>query len=98
MVKDSETPLTLSQAHVSRIVAIGMVMLVFVFVAGYYLGKKSQTEELAAHMQQGAFADQIHSSMYTMYHAPGTDASGSEDEISKRDEINKEEPVKGQQR
>jgi hypothetical protein len=64
---NNETHLTLSQTNVSRIVVLCILCMLFIFITGYYLGKKNQSEELAEHMHQGAFADQIHSSLYTMY-------------------------------
>lgn len=86
--KDTETPLVISQGHVSRVVIGCIICMLFVFIAGYYLGKKNQSEELSEHINQDAFADRIHSSLYTLY--------GKEQTVEKQ--VNQEEILEGQKR
>ncbi len=64
--------LVLSDAQISRIIAAGIIGMLFVFIAGYYLGKKNQSEEIAACVKQGAFADRVHSSLCTSYSVEDT--------------------------
>ena len=65
--KHDEPCLMLSHSQVSRFAAFGIIGMLFVFVAGYYLGKKNQSEELAECVKQDAFADHIYSSLCTAY-------------------------------
>ena len=59
--------LVLSPAQVSRVLAVVMVGMLFVFASGYYSGKKGQSEEMTAHVKHDAFADHIYSSLCTVY-------------------------------
>lgn len=46
-----------------------LLILFFVFMAGYYWGKKSAIEQLSHQFDQESFADRVYSSMYMMYDA-----------------------------
>jgi hypothetical protein len=65
-----EFTLMLSQAQTSRIIAMGIICVFFAFIAGYYLGKKSQSEEFAESLEHHAFADRLSSALYTLYGQP----------------------------
>lgn len=62
-----DTILVLDRKSVSRIIASMLLLGFFVFIAGYFLGKKKAIETFAAKVEQESFADQITYSLNTLY-------------------------------
>lgn len=74
--KQEEFHLRLSHGQASRLVAAALIVMVCIFVAGYYLGKKGHGEELAECVKRDAFADHVYSSLSALY---GTDFQENDD-------------------
>lgn len=75
--KQEESRLVLTSRELGKIIALALIVMLSVFIAGYYLGKKGHSEELSEYVKRDAFADQIYSSLYALY---GTDPRVNEDE------------------
>ncbi len=76
-LKEEESNLVLTSRELGKIIALTLVVMLSVFIAGYYLGKKGHSEELSEFVKRDAFADQIYSSLYALY---GTASRVNEDE------------------
>lgn len=51
----------------SHIVALALLIGFFIFVSGYFLGKRSATQEFLHQFEQESFADRISHSLHTQY-------------------------------
>lgn len=58
---------TLTHAHIARLGAGLLMMFFFIFIAGYYWGKKQAVEQLASQFTQDSFADKVYSSLCSLY-------------------------------
>lgn len=76
-----ERGLLLDKRQLSRIASAIIIILFCVFVAGYYLGKRTALQEFSQAVEQGSFSDHIFSSMCSMYEAKD-EPSGEEAEVS----------------
>ena len=79
--------LELNQNHIQGIVACVLLGTFFIFMAGYYWGKKSAVEQLAGQFEHDSFADKIYSSMCSLYETPEV-----EPEVELESESDKETP------
>lgn len=72
--KKSHTPhnefkLMLTMRQLSLAVAGLLALSFFIFISGYFLGKKKAIQEFSYHVDQESLADQIYSSMCVLYDA-----------------------------
>lgn len=59
--------LVIDRTLVSRLTALTVVAGLFLFVAGYFLGKKQGVHEFLKTFEHESFADQIYTAMHIMY-------------------------------
>lgn len=59
--------LTITHKHLSYCVALLIMGYLFTFIAGYYWGKKTTTENFIEQSGQDALADKVYSSMCSLY-------------------------------
>ena len=57
----------ITNRHLGWIVSIILLISFFVFMSGYFLGQKRGVEKFSNKMEQDSLADQIYSSMCTLY-------------------------------
>ena len=74
--------LELNQSQVSGIVACALLGTFFIFMAGYYWGKKSAVEHFSSQFEQDSFADRIYSSMCLLYETPESESEKEIKEIT----------------
>lgn len=72
--KSSHTPhnefkIMLTMRQISLAVAALLALSFFIFIAGYFLGKRKAIQEFSHHVDQESLADQIYSSMCVLYDA-----------------------------
>lgn len=53
--------------HIQRFIAVFLISAFFIFMAGYFWGKKSIVEHLANQFDQESFGDKIYASMCSLY-------------------------------
>lgn len=70
-----------TQQQLIGLIAALFICFLFMFMAGYYWGKKSAVEQLSVQFDQESFADRIYSSMCMLYDNYDED-SGEADEAS----------------
>lgn len=76
-----------SQESLKKTIAFSSLMLFAVFVAGYYLGKKTAVEFMMADIEGNAFADKIYSSLCTLYPVCIQEAGSSSEEEEQGDSL-----------
>jgi hypothetical protein len=59
--------LFLEKTVLNRLFAVAIVCALFIFVAGYFWGKKTATDQLITAIEKDSFADQIYYSMCSIY-------------------------------
>ena len=59
--------LVIDRTLVSRLTALTLVAGLFLFIAGYFLGKKQGVHEFLKTFEHESFADQIYTAMHTIY-------------------------------
>ncbi len=64
---DDEKGVFFTNRHLGWIVSVVILSSFFVFMAGYFLGQKKGVEKFATKMEQDSLADQIYSSLCTLY-------------------------------
>ena len=74
------TGIFLTSRHLSWLIASAIFLSFFVFMAGYFLGKKKGAEKFYQKVEQDSLADQISSSMYTLYDVTGKTENPTQDE------------------
>jgi len=67
---DKKSGIFLSARHVSWAVSSVVLICFFVFIAGYFLGKKKAVEKFYSKIKQDSFSDHIYYSMCSMYDRP----------------------------
>lgn len=67
-------------------VAALLCAALFIFMSGYFLGKKRVLEELAAQYDDESFADKVYQSFASLADASGDDAASAEGEASEGEE------------
>jgi len=72
--------ITVTHAQVSYCIAIIIMGLLFTFIAGYYWGKKSSTENFIEQSDQDALADKMYASMCALYDSGEKEADEQETE------------------
>lgn len=92
--KDSlrnEVRFTLDQRQLSLAIASMLALSFFIFISGYYLGKKRAAEEFSYKADQESLADQIYSSVCVLYDTKDenedADENDQENENSENSEI-----------
>jgi hypothetical protein len=75
---ESDPTITLTARTLSMLVAALLAFSFFIFIAGYYFGKKNATEEFLYKTDQDSFADQIYSSMCVLYDAKDENEDGAQ--------------------
>lgn len=65
----NEFKLMLTMRQISLAVAGLLALSFFIFISGYFLGKKKAIQEFSYHVDQESLADQIYSSMCVLYDA-----------------------------
>jgi hypothetical protein len=58
--------LIITYAQLQGVVVIIFIGMVFIFIAGYFWGKKSSQEELIKNYEQEAFADKVYTSLCSL--------------------------------
>src|ERR1700730_1641325 len=84
-MNDKSNGLVISQKELYYGIAALMCAALFIFVSGYFLGKKRVLEELAAQYDDECFADKVYQSFASLADSSGdgeedTDSSGSSNE------------------
>lgn len=82
-VCSDEQGLFLNNRQVSWAVAVIVLLSFFVFITGYFLGKRKAVEAFSHTVDQHSFADQIYTSMCSLYDAPTSDNSVKEEPSQK---------------
>ncbi|MCL5875868.1 MAG: hypothetical protein M1114_05340 [Candidatus Dependentiae bacterium] len=80
----------ITNRHLGWIVSIILLLSFFVFMAGYFLGQKRGVEKFSNKMEQDSLADQIYSSMCTLYDVNEDLSDASEDGGSEANNENSE--------
>ena len=70
--------------QMSLAVAALLALSFFIFMTGYFLGKRKAIQEFSYHVDQESLADQIYSSMCVLYDAK--DDNEDEEEVSEENE------------
>lgn len=94
----NELRFTLNQRQLSLLIAGLLALTFFIFISGYFLGKKRAAEEFSYKADQESLADQIYSSMCVLYDAKDESEDVEENEqenensetsegLEKKDEI-----------
>lgn len=65
-LRNTEDCLIITRRQSSILVAIGIFVLFFIFMIGYFLGTKHATDEFVAQVRQETFADQIFASVHSL--------------------------------
>jgi hypothetical protein len=100
----SSSTLIIPRTQASRIVAALILVAFFIFVAGYFLGKRRAVDEIAGRLESDTFADRLHYAMSGLYDIPkdegessvetaesGCDAEGTE--CAENDQAPQQEPT-----
>jgi len=80
-----ENNITITMRQLSIIVSAGLIAGFFIFISGYFLGKKRAAEEFSYRIDQESLADQIYSSMCIL--SDTKDESDEDEENSDENEI-----------
>ena len=82
---NNELRFALNQRQLSLLVAGLLALSFFIFISGYFLGKKRAAEEFSYKADQESLADQIYSSMCVLYDAKdeSEDVEENEQEVEK---------------
>jgi len=65
--RDDEKGIFFTNRHLGWVVSIIILVSFFIFMSGYFLGQKRGVEKFSTKMEQDSLADQIYSSMCTLY-------------------------------
>lgn len=87
----NEFTLMLNMRQISLAVAGLLALSFFIFISGYFLGKKKAIQEFSYHVDQESLADQIYSSMCVLYDAK----DDNEEDEDTQDENETIETTKG---
>lgn len=60
----------LTQQHMSHIIALLLVMLFFIFMSGYYWGKKTALEHFTTQLENDSLADKVSYAFCSLYDSP----------------------------
>lgn len=98
MESDSEkkSTLVLSARHVSWAVSSFLLVCFFVFISGYFLGKKKAAEKFYSKVKEESFSDQIYYSMCSMYNKTD-DQLAQEGAVSEGEDLDPLPEVKNMQ-
>lgn len=66
-VCDGKKGVFLNNRHMSWALSILLLLNFFIFITGYFLGKKNALEQLHTKIDQESLTDHVYSSMYTLY-------------------------------
>lgn len=96
--KDSlqnELRFSLNQRQLSLLIAGLLALSFFIFIGGYYLGKKRAAEEFSYKADQDSLADQIYSSMCVLYDTKdeNEDSEENDQEAENSENLEKSEEV-----
>lgn len=69
----STSGIFITKKQASYFCSIIVFLFLFIFVAGYFLGKKSAIDEFSKNMLNGSFADQARYSFYSLFGNPEND-------------------------
>lgn len=58
----------------SHVIAFCLLVSFFIFVGGYFLGKRTATQNFLQQFEQDSFADRIHHSLHTLYSQNATNS------------------------
>lgn len=75
----SSQSLTITHKHLSYCVALLIMGYLFTFIAGYYWGKKTATENFIEQSGQDALADKVYASMCSLYDVNEKEAESDAD-------------------
>lgn len=95
-VCDGKQGLFLSNRHLSWAISIILLMSFFLFITGYFLGKKQAVDHISYKIDQESLTDHVYSSMYALYDSKAPNASsdniepGEEIEIAEADSATEE--------
>ncbi|MGC2310000.1 MAG: hypothetical protein WA432_00060 [Candidatus Babeliaceae bacterium] len=64
--ENDENSLKISQSQLQKIVIVMFLSIIFIFIAGYFWGKKTAQENLIKDYEQEAFADKIYTSLCSL--------------------------------
>lgn len=79
---DSRDRISLSTRQASWILSCFVCMCFFIFIAGYFKGKKLCTRALCTNIAQESFADKVSSSVYSLYDASHDSGEDSDNNVS----------------
>jgi len=95
-VCDGKQGLFLNNRHMSWIISIALLLNFFLFMTGYFLGKKQAVDHLNYKIDQESLTDHVYSSMYALYDSKVQTASsdnaepGEEIEVAEADATSEE--------
>ncbi len=64
--------LTVDRRLASRLAALALIVGFFLFLVGYFLGKKQAIQEFMSKIEQDSLADQVYASMHALYDVSDT--------------------------
>jgi hypothetical protein len=85
-VCDGKQGVFLNTRHMSWALSVILLLNFFVFMAGYFLGKKKILEQLNYKIDQESLTDHVYSSMYSLYDSK-VQPSSSADNVEPEEEI-----------
>lgn len=77
---DTEKNITFTARQLSFALAAIVAIACFIFIAGYYLGKKRAAQEFSYTVDQDSLADQIYSSLCGLYEVKDNEISPEQEE------------------
>ncbi len=100
-MRNNNYTITISPLHLRLISASLIGIIFFVFITGYYWGKKNAAEEILNQFSQDSFADKIYSSMCNLYttgdeEVPSESSSQDEQNMIEQESIKSETPYYAQ--
>jgi len=86
-VCDGKQGLFLSNRHMSWAISIVLLLNFFLFMTGYFLGKKQAVDHLNYKIDQESLTDHVYSSMYALYDSKVSTASSDNVESGEEAEV-----------
>ncbi len=93
-VCDGKQGVFLNNRHMSWALSTILLLIFFVFMTGYFLGKKKAVDQLNAKIDQESLSDHVYSSMYALYDSKPqpevSDSTEPDDENNDADSVTEE--------
>lgn len=86
-VCDGKQGLFLTNRHVSWALSIILLLNFFLFMTGYFLGKKQAVDHISYKIDQESLTDHVYSSMYALYDSKAPNASSDNTEPGEELEV-----------